>query len=70
MVLRPRRPRAAISVAAVAALCLVAAACGDDDGGTTAATGAATGGAIAVTLQEFAVIPSPAQAPPGTSRSM
>jgi uncharacterized cupredoxin-like copper-binding protein len=59
MVLRPRRRR--ISVAAVAVLCLVAAACGDDDGGTTAATG----GAIAVTVQEFAVIPSPAQAPAG-----
>jgi uncharacterized cupredoxin-like copper-binding protein len=67
MVLRPRRRRAAISVATVAVLCLVAAACGDDDGGTTAATGAATGGAttVDVTVQEFAVIPASSSAPAG-----
>jgi uncharacterized cupredoxin-like copper-binding protein len=64
---RSRRRRAAIFVAAIAALTLVAAGCSDDDGGETGATGEETGagGAIAVTLQEYAVIPSPAQAPAG-----
>jgi len=61
MVLRSRSLRAAISLAAVAVLALGSAACSDDDGGGE--TGA--GGAIDVTLQEFAVIPSPDQAPAG-----
>ena len=67
MVLRSRRRRAAIFAAVVAALCLVAAACGDDDGGETGATGAATGGGttVAVTVQEFAVIPATSSAPAG-----
>jgi uncharacterized cupredoxin-like copper-binding protein len=67
MVWRTRRRRAAITVAAIAVLTLVAAGCSDDDGGETGATGGETGagGAIAITLQEFAVIPSPAQAPAG-----
>lgn len=55
-----RRPAAGIT-AVIAVLALVAGACGDDDGGGE--TGA--GGAIAITLQEFAVIPSPAQAAAG-----
>jgi uncharacterized cupredoxin-like copper-binding protein len=63
---RSRRHRAAI-FAAVAALCLMAAACSDDDGGETGATGAATGGGttVAVTVQEFAVIPAASSAPAG-----
>ena len=71
MALDPRRHRAAIFVAVVATLCLVAAACGDDDGGETGATGAATGAAtgggttVAVTVQEFAVIPAVSSAPGG-----
>ena len=66
MALRSRRHRAAI-FAAVAALCLMAAACSDDDGGETGATGAATGGGttVAVTVQEFAVIPAASSAPAG-----
>ena len=66
MALRSRRNRAAI-FAAVAALCLMAAACSDDDGGETGATGAATGGGttVAVTVQEFAVIPAASSAPAG-----
>jgi uncharacterized cupredoxin-like copper-binding protein len=66
MALRSRRHRAAI-LAAVAALCLMAAACSDDDGGETGATGAATGGGttVAVTVQEFAVIPAASSAPAG-----
>jgi uncharacterized cupredoxin-like copper-binding protein len=70
MALRSRRHRAAI-FAAVAALCLMAAACSDDDGGETGATGAATGATttggttVAVTVQEFAVIPAASSAPAG-----
>ena len=67
MVLRSRRRRAAIWVAAVAALALVSAGCSDDDGDTTGATGQETGagGAVDVTVQEFAVIPASASAPAG-----
>jgi uncharacterized cupredoxin-like copper-binding protein len=61
MVWHARRRRAAGITAVIAVLALVAGACGDDDGGGE--TGA--GGAIAITLQEFAVTPSPAQAPAG-----
>jgi uncharacterized cupredoxin-like copper-binding protein len=61
MVWRTRHRRGARLTVAVALLALVAGACGDDDG--DGETGA--GGAIAVTLQEFAVITSPAQAPAG-----
>ena len=67
MVLRSRRRRAAIFVATVGALSLVAAGCSDDDGDTTGATGEETGagGAVDVTLQEFAVIPASSSAPAG-----
>jgi uncharacterized cupredoxin-like copper-binding protein len=67
MVLRSGGRRTAICVAAVAALALVAAGCSDDDGDTTGATGEETGagGAIDVTLQEFAVIPASPSAPAG-----
>lgn len=67
MVLRSRGRRTAICVVAVAALALVAAGCSDDDGDTTGATGEETGagGAIDVTLQEFAVIPASSSAPAG-----
>jgi len=61
MVWRTRRRRVAAITVVIAVLALVAGACSDDDGGEE--TGA--GGAIAITLQEFAVIPSPAQAPAG-----
>jgi uncharacterized cupredoxin-like copper-binding protein len=61
MVWNARRRRAAGITAVIAVLALVAGACSDDDGGEE--TGA--GGAIGITLQEFAVIPSPAQAPAG-----
>lgn len=61
MVRHARRHQAAGITAVIAVLALVAGACGDDDGGGE--TGA--GGAIAITLQEFAVIPSPAQAAAG-----
>lgn len=61
MVWHARRRAAAGVTAVIAVLALVAGACGDDDGGGE--TGA--GGAIAITLQEFAVIPSPAQAAAG-----
>jgi uncharacterized cupredoxin-like copper-binding protein len=61
MVWRIRRRRVAAITVVIAVLALVAGACGDDDG--DGETGA--GGAIAVTLQEWAVIPSPAQAPAG-----
>ena len=61
MVLRARR-RATFAVASVAVLALVFAGCSsDDDGGEE--TGAA--GAIAVTLQEFAILPSASSAPAG-----
>jgi uncharacterized cupredoxin-like copper-binding protein len=60
MVRHVRRQAAGIT-AVIAVLALVAGACGDDDGGEE--TGA--GGAIAITLQEFAIIPSPAQAAAG-----
>jgi uncharacterized cupredoxin-like copper-binding protein len=64
MVLRSRRRRAAICVAALAALALGAAGCSDDEGGET---GAATGGGttVDVTVQEFAVIPASSSAPAG-----
>jgi uncharacterized cupredoxin-like copper-binding protein len=58
MVWHPRRRQAAGITAVIAVLALVAGACGDDDGGEET-------GAIAITLQEFAIIPSPAQAAAG-----
>ena len=61
MVWHTRRRQAAGITAVIAVLALVAGACGDDDGGEE--TGA--GGAIEVTLQEFAVLPSPDSAPAG-----
>jgi uncharacterized cupredoxin-like copper-binding protein len=61
MVSRGRRRSAAGITVVIAVLALAAGACGDDDG--DGETGA--GGAIGITLQEFAVIPSPAQAPAG-----
>lgn len=61
MVWHARRRRAAGITAVIAVLALVAGACGDDDGGEE--TGA--GGAIEITLQEFAVLPSPDSAPAG-----
>jgi uncharacterized cupredoxin-like copper-binding protein len=61
MVWHTRRRQAAGITAVIAVLALVAGACGDDDGGEE--TGA--GGAIAITLQEFAVLPSPDSAPAG-----
>jgi uncharacterized cupredoxin-like copper-binding protein len=61
MVWRSDGRRVAIFVAAFAVLALVAAACGDDDGGEE--TGA--GGAVDVTVQEFAVIPATSSAPAG-----
>ena len=53
MVLRSRRRRAAIFVAAVAVLTLVSAGCSSDEGD------------VDVTVQEFAVIPAAASAPAG-----
>jgi len=47
-------------MAGVAVLSLVAAACSDDDGGETS-----SGGTVEVTLQEFAVLPSPDSVPAG-----
>ena len=61
MVWHTRRRQAAGITAVIAVLALVAGACGDDDGGEE--TGA--GGAIEVTLQEFAVLPTPDSAPAG-----
>jgi uncharacterized cupredoxin-like copper-binding protein len=61
MVWNARRRRAAGITAVIAVLALVAGACSDDDGGEEMGAG----GAIGITLQEFAVIPSPAQAPAG-----
>ena len=61
MVWHTRRRQAARITVIIAVLALAAGACGDDNG--DGETGA--GGAIAITLQEFAVIPSPAQAPAG-----
>jgi len=61
MVWHTRRRRAAGITVVIAVLALAAGACGDDDG--DGETGA--GGAIGITLQEFAVTPSPAQAPAG-----
>ena len=61
MVWHTRRRQAAGITAVIAVLALVAGACGDDDGGEE--TGA--GGAIEITLQEFAVLPSPDSAPAG-----
>jgi len=60
MVERSCRRRAAIWVATVAVLALVAAGCSDDDGGETS-----SGGTVEVTLQEFAVLPSPDSVPAG-----
>jgi uncharacterized cupredoxin-like copper-binding protein len=60
MVWHTRRQAAGIT-AVIAVLALVAGACGDDDGGEE--TGA--GGAIEITLQEFAVLPSPDSTPAG-----
>ena len=56
-------------VAAITVLAFVSASCGDDEGEATGATGEETtgaGGAVDVTLQEFAVIPAQGQRPPGT----
>jgi uncharacterized cupredoxin-like copper-binding protein len=61
MVWHARHRRAVGITAVIAVLALVAGACGDDDGGGE--TGA--GGTIAITLQEFAVLPSPDSAPAG-----
>lgn len=61
MVWHTRRRQAAGITTVIAVLALVAGACGDDDGGEE--TGA--GGAIEITLQEFAVLPSPDSAPAG-----
>jgi uncharacterized cupredoxin-like copper-binding protein len=61
MVWRSDGRRAAIFVAAFAVLALVAAACGDDDGGEETVAG----GAVDVTVQEFAVIPATSSAPAG-----
>jgi uncharacterized cupredoxin-like copper-binding protein len=61
MAWHPRRRQAAGITAVIAVLAIVAGACGDDDGGEE--TGA--GGAIEITLQEFAVLPSPDSAPAG-----
>ena len=59
----------AASVAVVVALMLTAAACSSDDGGSTsvsgASTGATDGGAVDVTVQEFAILPSSESAPAG-----
>jgi uncharacterized cupredoxin-like copper-binding protein len=60
MVWRTRRRRATIWMAAIAVLSLVAAGCSDDDGGETGSDGN-----VEVTLQEFAVLPSPDSAPAG-----
>jgi len=60
MVERSCRRRAAIWVATVAVLALVAAGCSDDDGGETG-----SGATVEVTLQEFAVLPSPDSVPAG-----
>ena len=54
MVLRSRRPRAAIFVATVAALALVSAGCSGDEETT-----------VDVTVQEFAIIPASSSAPAG-----
>jgi hypothetical protein len=59
MVWRTRRRGATIWMAAVAVLSLVAAGCSDDDGGETGSDGI-----VEVTLQEFAVLPSPDSHPP------
>jgi uncharacterized cupredoxin-like copper-binding protein len=61
MVWRSDGRRVAIFVAAFAVLALVAAACGDDDGGEETVAG----GAVDVTVQEFAVIPATSSAPAG-----
>ncbi|MGZ8579407.1 MAG: hypothetical protein ACXWWX_07745 [Actinomycetota bacterium] len=60
MVWHTRRRQATIWMAAVAVLSLVAAGCSDDDGGETGSDGT-----VEVTLQEFAVLPSPDSAPAG-----
>jgi uncharacterized cupredoxin-like copper-binding protein len=60
MVWHVRRRRATIRIAALAVLSLVAAGCSDDDGGETG-----NNGTVEVTLQEFAVLPSPDSAPAG-----
>ena len=60
MVWHARRRQATIWMAAVAVLSLVAAGCSDDDGGKSGSDGT-----VEVTLQEFAVLPSPDSAPAG-----
>jgi len=60
MVWHARPRRATIWTAALAVLSLVAAGCSDDDGGETG-----NNGTVEVTLQEFAVLPSPDSAPAG-----
>ena len=65
--LRLRGAHAAL-VAAITVLAFVSASCGDDEGEATGATGEETtgaGGAVDVTLQEFAVIPAQGSAPAG-----
>jgi len=56
------RRRRAVTVAVVAVLGLVAAACSSDEGGDEGGGGST----IAVTLQEFAVIPASSSAPAGS----
>lgn len=64
-----RATHGAASFAVVAALMLTAAACSSDDGGSTGVSGATTGttggGAVDVTVQEFAILPSSTSAPAG-----
>ena len=60
MVWRTRRRRATIWMAALGVLSLVAAGCSDDDEGETGSDGT-----VEVTLQEFAVLPSPDSAAAG-----
>jgi len=59
----------AASVAVVVALMMTAAACSSDDGGSTGVSGVSTGttggGAVDVTVQEFAILPSSVSAGAG-----
>jgi uncharacterized cupredoxin-like copper-binding protein len=61
---RSLRRRSAAILAVVMALALVATACSSDDGDDEGDGGDA-GGAVAITLQEFAVIPAPASTAAG-----
>jgi iron uptake system component EfeO len=60
------RRRTAVTVAVVAALGLVATACSSDEGGDEGGATGEGGSTIAVTLQEFAVIPASSSAPAGS----